>query len=198
MAFTIASLIYDDVAELDFVGPKDVFFASRWLSRQDDVIYTVAPSKEPVTCCGGLRVIPDHDFTSAPLPDIMVVPGTPDPIPQLNNPELLAWVDKASRHCTWTTGVCTGTAILIAAGPAKGRRVTTHWSAIENLRAQNQATILEGVRYVPDGKLVTSAGVSAGIDMALWVVGQLRGPEHAREVQRLLEYYPEPPYAVEP
>jgi len=197
MEFKIAFLIYDGVAELDFVGPKDVFFASKWLGKRDDVLYTVASSKEPVTCLGGLRVIPDHDFSSAPLPDILVVPGTADPTPQLKNRELLAWVALASRHCTWTTGVCTGTAILIAAGPAKGRRVTTHWSAIETLRAQNKAIVLDGVRYVPDGQLVTSAGVSAGIDMALWVVGQLRGPEHAREVQRLLEYYPEPPYTID-
>jgi transcriptional regulator GlxA family with amidase domain len=196
MAFKIAFLIYDGVAELDFVGPKDIFFASNWLRKQDDKLYIVARSTEPVTCLGGLRVLPDYDFTNAPLPDILVVPGTADPTPQVENRELLAWVAKASRHSTWTTSVCTGAAILIAAGPAKGRRVTTHWSAIEALRAQNHATILDNVRYVADDHLVTSAGVSAGIDLALWLVGQIHNPEHAREVQRILEYYPAPPYAL--
>lgn len=197
MAYKIAFLIYDGVAELDFVGPKDVFFASKYLSQQEDTLYTVAPSKDPVTCFGGLKVLPDHDFETAPAPDILVVPGTADTSPQVENRALLEWVERASRHCIWTTGVCTGTAILIAAGPAKGKTVTSHWSAIEVLRALNEAEVVEGMRYVADGKVVTSAGVSAGIDMALWVTGQLRGPEHAREVQRLLEYYPAPPYQVE-
>lgn len=197
MSYKIAFLIYDGVAELDFVGPKDVFFASKYLGQHGDTLYTVAPTMDPVTCLGGLKVIPDHDFLSAPMPDILVVPGTADPSPQVENLALLHWVEKASGHCIWTTGVCTGTAILIAAGPAKGRRVTTHWSAIEALRALNEAEVFAGTRVVADGELVTCAGVSAGIDMALWVTGQLRGPEHAREVQKLLEYYPEPPYQLD-
>jgi len=198
MTFKIAFLIYDGVAELDFVGPKDVFFASKYLARQDDMLYTVAASKEPVTCLGGLRVIPDHDFISAPLPDILVVPGAVDPSPQAADRQLLDWIVKADRQSTWTTGVCSGALILIAAGPAKGHKVTSHWSVLDALRAQDQAMVVENARYIVDGKLVTSAGVSAGIDMALWLTGQLRGPEHAREVQRLLEYYPDPPYQLEP
>jgi transcriptional regulator GlxA family with amidase domain len=194
MASKIAFLVYDGVAELDFVGPKDVFFASNWLAKRDDKLYLVAPSKDPVTCLGGLRVLPDYDFASAPLPDLLVVPGTAEPTPQIDNVELLAWVDKASRNSAWTTSVCTGAAILLAAGPAKGRRITSHSIAIEPLRARNEATVLDHVRYVADGQLVTSAGVSAGIDMALWLIGQLHGADHARAVQQVLEYYPEPPY----
>jgi transcriptional regulator GlxA family with amidase domain len=198
MTYKIAFLVYDGVAELDFVGPKDVFFASSWLAKRNDDLYLVAPSKDPVTCLGGLRVLPDYDFANAPLPNLLVVPGTADPTPQIDNPELLAWVDKASRNCLWTTSVCTGAAILVAAGPAKGHRITSHAMAIEPLRAQNEATVLDHVRYVIDGQLVTSAGVSAGIDMALWLVGRLHGADHARAVQQVLEYYPEPPYALDP
>ena len=197
MAFKIAFLIYNGVAELDFVGPKDVFFASSWLAKRNDHLYLVAPSKAPVTCLGGLRVLPDHDFTSAPLPDLLVVPGTAEPTPQIDNPELLAWVDKASRNCVWTTSVCTGAAILLAAGPAKGHKITSHAMAIAPLRARNDATVLDHVRYVADRNIVTSAGVSAGIDMALWLVGRIHGADHARSVQQVLEYYPEPPYALE-
>ena len=198
MAFKIAFLVYNGVAELDFVGPKDVFFASSWMAKRNDELYLVASSKDPVTCLGGLRVLPDYDFASAPLPDLLVVPGTAEPTPQIDNPELLAWVDTASSNCLWTTSVCTGAAILLAAGPAKGHRITSHSMAIESLRAQNEATVLDHVRYVVDGQIVTSAGVSAGIDMALWLVGRLHGADHARAVQQVLEYYPEPPYGLEP
>jgi transcriptional regulator GlxA family with amidase domain len=194
MPYTIAFLIYEGVAELDFVGPKDIFFASKYLGHPDDLLYTVAGRKDPVTCLGGLKVLPDYDFTDAPQPDIVVIPGSVDPSPQISDRQLLDWINRVDRQSRWTTGVCTGTAILIAAGPARGRKVTTHWSQIDPLRSQDQATIIDNERYVVDGKLVTSAGVSAGIDMALWLVGQLRGEQHAREVQRVLEYYPEPPY----
>jgi len=197
MSLKIAFLIYNGVAELDFVGPKGVFFASNWLRKEQDHLYLVASSLEPITTLEGMKVPPDYDFASAPLPDILVVPGSADPTPQLDQPDLLKWVENASRHCTWTTSVCTGAAILLAAGPAKGRRITSHWMMRDALRARLEATVIDNVRYVVDGHLVTSAGVSAGIDMALWLVGQLRGPEHAREVQHTLEYYPEPPYQLE-
>ena len=197
MSLKIAFLIYNGVAELDFVGPKGVFFASNWLRKEQDHLYLVASSLESITTLEGMKVPPDYDFASAPLPDILVVPGSADPTPQLDQPDLLKWVENASRHCTWTTSVCTGAAILLAAGPAKGRRITSHWMMRDILRARHEATVIDNVRYVVDGNLVTSAGVSAGIDMALWLVGELRGPEHAREVQHALEYYPEPPYQLE-
>lgn len=197
MSVKIAFLIYNGVAELDFVGPRGVYFASNWLRKGQDHLYLVASSMEPITTLEGMKVPPDYDFQSAPLPDILVVPGSADPAPQLDHPELLAWVEKSSRRCTWTTSVCTGAAILLAAGPAKGRRITSHWMMRDALRAQHDVTVIDNVRYVADGHLVTSAGVSAGIDMALWVVGQILGPEHAREVQHALEYYPEPPYQLE-
>lgn len=195
MALKIAFLIYEGVNELDFIGPKDVLYASKYLRKSDDELYTVAATLEPVRCFGGTRVLPDHDFGSAPPPDILVVPGTEDPSPAAGNPELLAWVVKASRSCIWTTSVCTGAAILVAAGPARGRRITSHWMALDFLRSLNQATVVDNARYVVDGNVATSAGISAGIDMALWLVGQLHSPQHAREVQHVLEYYPEPPYA---
>ncbi|MGB4068065.1 MAG: DJ-1/PfpI family protein [Nitrospira sp.] len=197
MSLKIAFLIYNGVAELDFIGPKGVFFASNWLRKEQDHLYLVASSLEPITTLEGMKVPPDYDFASAPLPDILVVPGSADPAPQLDQPDLLKWVEQASRHCTWTTSICTGAAILLAAGPAKGRRITSHWMMRDALRLQNEATVIDNVRYVVDDHLVTSAGVSAGIDMALWLVGELRGPEHAREVQHALEYYPEPPYQLE-
>jgi transcriptional regulator GlxA family with amidase domain len=93
--------------------------------------------------------------------------------------------------------VCTGTLLLHEAGLAKGRRVTTHWGFVETLRQRGDVEVLEKVRFVRDGRLVTAAGVSAGIDMALWVVGQLYGVPHARQTQRFMEYDPAPPYTAE-
>jgi transcriptional regulator GlxA family with amidase domain len=96
------------------------------------------------------------------------------------------------------TSVCTGALLLAAAGPARGRRVTTHWRFVPELRARGEAAeVLENIRYVRDGNVVTAAGVSAGIDMALWLVGQLHAPALARTVQRAMEYDPAPPYAAE-
>lgn len=197
MSFKIACLLFNGAVELDFIGPKDVFFASKWIKQNGDTVYTVAPTQAPITCLGGLKVIPDYSFSTAPQADILIVPGAADQTPQLENRQLLEWVRETSNGCLWITAVCSGASILIAAGPARGKRITTHWSEIEHLREQNQATVVDGVRYVRDGQLVTAAGVTSGIDMALWILGQLYTPEHARKVQHFLEYYPAPPYAAE-
>jgi transcriptional regulator GlxA family with amidase domain len=95
------------------------------------------------------------------------------------------------------TSVCTGALLLHEAGFARGKRVTTHWAFVESLRARGEVTVLEGRRYVRDGNVVTSAGVSAGIDMTLWLVGQVHGVDHARAVQKAIEYEPAPPYSAE-
>ena len=96
------------------------------------------------------------------------------------------------------TSVCTGSLLLTAAGPARGKRVTTHWSFIETLRSRGEAAeVVEQVRFVRDGNIVSAAGVSAGIDMALWLIGQLESPAFARQIQHYIEYYPAPPYTAE-
>jgi transcriptional regulator GlxA family with amidase domain len=116
----------------------------------------------------------------------------------MKNPVLLEWLAKVSESCQWVTSVCTGAPVLHAAGLAAGKRITTHWAYLETLRAAaTDATVLEGVRYVRDGKLVTAAGVSAGIDMSLWLVGQMYGADQARGVRRAMEYEPAPPYLAE-
>ncbi|MCB0969837.1 MAG: DJ-1/PfpI family protein, partial [Ilumatobacter sp.] len=113
------------------------------------------------------------------------------------NGVLLDWIARVAADCQWVTSVCTGALLLTAAGPAKGRRVTTHWAFVESLRARGEAAeVLADVRWVRDGNIVTAAGVSAGIDMALWLLGEWRGPAFARRVQRAMEYHPAPPYAA--
>jgi len=113
------------------------------------------------------------------------------------NPVLIDWLRKVGEQCVWVTSVCTGALLLHEAGFAKGKRVTTHWAFCQQLRARGEVEVLENRRYVRDGNLVTAAGVSAGTDMALWLVGQLRSPDFARIVQRAMEYDPAPPYTAE-
>ncbi len=195
MAITTGMLIFDDAEELDFVGPWEVFTAAAKMCDGDRVV-TIAERPTAVRCNKGLRVLPDHTFTDAPPLDVVLVPGGQGTRTEVDNPALIEWLRRAGARCTWVTSVCTGALLLHEAGFAKGRRVTTHWSFIETLRARGDITVLDQVRYVRDGNVVTSAGISAGIDMALWLVGQLHGEEFARTVQRYIQYDPAPPYAA--
>ena len=196
MGNTTGILIFPDAEELDFVGPWEVLTSARAL-RPEDRVVTIAQTREPVRCAKGLRVIPDHGFDDAPKLDVVLVPGGQGTRREVSNPVLIDWLRKAGAQCTWVTSVCTGALLLHEAGFAKGKRVTTHFAFVEQLRKRGDIEVLERVRYVRDGNLVTSAGVSAGIDMALWLVGQIHGVALARQVQHYIEYDPAPPYAAE-
>lgn len=162
-----------------------------------DRVVTIAEQLDPVRCRKGLRVLPDHTFADAPELDVVLVPGGQGSRRERDNPAMLEFIRRVAPGCTWVTSVCTGVFVLEAAGPARAKTVTTHWAAIEELRGlAPDLTVLENVRYVRDQNLVTSAGVSAGIDMALWLVGQLYSVEHARMTQYSMEYNPAPPYAA--
>ncbi len=195
MATTTGMLIFDDAEELDFVGPWEVFTMVRHI-KPDERVVTIAPTREPIRAAKGMRIIPDHSFADAPDLDVLLVPGGIGTRREVNNPVLIDWLRKAGANATWVTSVCTGSLLLHEAGFAKGRRITTHWGFVSALRERG-AEVLERVRYVRDGNLVTAAGVSAGIDMALWLVGQIHGVTVARQVQRAMEYDPAPPYTAE-
>jgi len=198
MAITTGILLFPDVEELDFAGPWEVLTsAAAFGPGQGDRVVTIAEREEPVRAAKGLRVLPDHDFADAPPLDVLLVPGGIGTRREVGNAALIDWLGKAAASCRWVTSVCTGTLLLHEAGLARGRRVTTHWAFAKTLRERGDVEVLEHVRYVRDGNLVTAAGVSAGIDMALWLVGQLHGAEHARNVQRYIQYDPAPPYAAE-
>jgi transcriptional regulator GlxA family with amidase domain len=195
MGITTGVLIFNDAEELDFVGPWEVFTMAR-LFAPDDRVVTIAETREPVRAAKGLRVLPDHTFADAPDLDVVLVPGGIGTRREVGNPVLIDWLRKAGARSTWVTSVCTGSLLLHEAGFANGRRITTHWGFVKTLRERG-ADVLENVRYVRDGNLVTAAGVSAGIDMALWLVGQIHGVPAARQVQRAMEYDPAPPYTAE-
>jgi transcriptional regulator GlxA family with amidase domain len=192
----VGLVIFDDAEELDFMGPWEVFSYAAKMTGQDRVL-TLAASVRPVRCAKGMQVIPDAPLSDAPPLDVVLVPGGIGTRREVDNPEMIGWLRKVCPTATWVTSVCTGSLLLHEAGPARGKRVTTHWSFVETLRARGDVTVLEKVRYVRDGNLVTAAGVSAGIDMALWLVGQRDGVQVARDVQRGIEYDPAPPYSAD-
>jgi transcriptional regulator GlxA family with amidase domain len=198
----IGILIFEDVEELDFVGPFEVFtmsnemFARQKLSAPDTV-RLIARDMNPVRCAKGMHVLPDAELSDIDALDVLVVPGGRGTRPAVKDEALLAWIAKIAKSTKWSTSVCTGAFLLAASGVSKGKRVTTHWAAIDEMRSYAwPVKIVSGERFVADGAVVSAAGVSAGIDMALWLVGQWHGEEHARLTQRGMEYYPEPPYSI--
>ena len=200
---TIGILLFDDVEELDFVGPYEVFTVmGEILKRQGrepthDVLL-LAENEGAVRCAKGMQIIPHARIDTISALDVLLVPGGRGTRGEVKNAALLAWIGKAASGCTWVTSVCTGALLLTAAGLARGKRVTTHWGFVQALRERGEAAeVLEDVRYVRDGNIVTAAGVSAGIDMALWLVGQIHTPALARLVRRMMEYDPAPPYAAD-
>ena len=196
MTTMIEILLFDDAEELDFVGPWEVFTMAKACGADFDVSF-VSQSGGSVTAAKGMTVETHHSLASAPAADVLLIPGGQGTRREVNNADLMAWIAETAAGCRWVTSVCTGSLLLHEAGPAKGKRVTTHWGFVETLRGRGNVTVLEAIRYVRDGNLVTSAGVSAGIDMALWLVGQLKDPAFARNVQRQMEYDPAPPYTAE-
>jgi len=192
----IGIVVFPDVEELDFVGPWEVF-AALFHAQGGGRVALIAEAPGPVHCAKGLRVLPDYGFDTAPKLDVLLVPGGQGTRTEVANPKMIGFLRRAGADAQWVTSVCTGALLLHEAGFARGRRVTTHWAFVEALRKRGDVEVLDGPRYVRDGKLVTAAGVSAGIDLALWLVGQLRSPEVARQVQRGIQYEPAPPYAAE-
>lgn len=184
----IAIVVYDRFTALDAVGPYEV------LSRLPEArVDFVSERPGPVrTDTGFLAVTADKALDEVTSPDVVVVAGGPGTAAELENPALLDWLRAVDATTTWTTSVCSGSLLLAAAGLLEGRRATSHWTALEVLKRFGAEPT--GDRVVIDGKYVTAAGVSAGIDMSLTLVGRIAGEEHAQAVQLLIEYDPQPPY----
>ena len=154
MTTQIGILAFNDMEELDAIGPWEVF---SWAAKQENsglAVCTIGSGSREITCA---KVAPD---------------------------------------CTWVTSVCTGALLLHRAGQLQGKRATTYWAAVDLLRGGGNVEVMDDVRFVRDGNVVTSAGISAGMDMSLWLLGQLKSPEFARFVQKGIEYFPAPPYTA--
>jgi len=196
MTKTFGILLFPDAEELDFVGPWEVFTMFGKYFDKDWQALLVAQTREPVRAAKGMLFTPDRSFDDCPPLDVLLVPGGEGTRREVDNEALVQFARRVGQGAAWVTSVCTGAFILRRAGFLAGRRATTHWSAMDLLRAEPGVTVVEQ-RFVHDGNVITAAGVSAGIDMALYLVGLLASPEVARNVQKFIEYYPEPPYAEE-
>ena len=184
----IAILLFDRFTALDAIGPYQVLSA-----LPDAQVVFVAEQVGPVTNdVGSLSMNATATLDEVPNPDIILIPGGPDVTKPMTSETTQNWLRAADRTSTWTTSVCTGSLILAAAGLLTGRRAVTHWLAMDQLSTYG-ATATEQ-RVVLDGKYVTGAGVSAGIDMALTLAGTIAGDEEAQQIQLIIEYDPQPPY----
>jgi transcriptional regulator GlxA family with amidase domain len=185
----IAILLYPGVTALDAVGPLEVF--SRLPHSE---VRFVGKDVGPVICEEGTLLLGvTHTIAETPLPDIVLVPGGTTTPGQMVDDDVLDWLRKVHETTTWTTSVCTGALILGAAGILKGLPATTHWYKMGVLKIMG-AKAEPNERIVRAGKVATSAGVSAGIDLALWLAGEIAGRERAEAIQLTIEYDPHPPF----
>jgi len=180
----VAIVLYPGVELLDFAGPGEVFAAAGDAFR----VYTVAETKQPLTSEGFLTLVPEFSIADAPAPDILVIPGG-SVRSVIRSPAMLAWVKQVTARDEVTMSVCNGALVLAENGTLAGLKATTHWSAIAALRAREpRATVVDDARFVDNGHIITTAGVSAGIDGALHLVARLLGDAEAAEVAHYMQY----------
>jgi transcriptional regulator GlxA family with amidase domain len=191
----VGIVVFDDVEVLDFCGPFEVFSVTRLNEehRREEpspfAVLLVAQQAGVVTASGGLRVVPDVTLDACPALDVLVVPGGWGTRREIHNAELLAWIAQRGRQVETLTSVCTGAMLLGHAGLLDGRRATTHWRSLDWMSESfPQVTVERALHVVEDGHVVTSAGISAGIDMALRVVARYHGEGIARATARQMEY----------
>jgi len=186
---TYGLLIFEGAGELGFPGPREVFTASASIRDQDDQVVLVAAQPGPVRCgCGcGMRVQPSHTFGDHPPLDVLLVAGGPGVCRALSTPAIVGWIGKTARGAAWRASVGTGALLLHAAGLTRGCRVAAHLAFADRLEARGDVTVVRDLPYVVDGRLVTSQGAAAALDMALWLVGRIHGRDHARAVRRRIQ-----------
>jgi len=187
---SVGIYVFPDVEELDFVGPWEVLrcWEHAWAGDGTEV-FLFADEEGVVQCAKGLRVLPDHRTAELPRLDVLVYPGGPGTRGQLGDPARRAWLRAMAETGTLMTSVCTGALVLADAGLLDGLGATTHWAALDRLaELGHDVSVRTGARFVDAGPVVTAAGVTAGIDMALHLVSRLHSPERASEVARYIEH----------
>jgi putative intracellular protease/amidase len=194
MAMTqIAIVVYPGFTALDFIGPYEVL-----RNLPDAEVRFLWHEPGPITADSGVLVIgATHSFDETPSPDVILIPGGMTTMEHARDEKLLDWVRRAHQSAAWTASVCSGSVVLAAAGLLDGKRATSHWLALTALKALG-ATPVSDERIVvadaPPNSIVTSAGVSAGIDLAMWLAGQIAGKGRAKTIQLAIEYDPHPPF----
>lgn len=195
MTTRIGIALFDGAEELDWAGPWEVL--SFWARMFDDDIevFTVAQDNaSPIECAKGLRVLADHSWASAPAIDVLVYPGGRGTRAQIGDDAVRTWIRSVHSGATLTTSVCTGALVLADAGLLRNKAATTYWSSFDELKAIDDTIEARPEdRFVDEGDIITAAGVSAGIDMALYLIVRLASEERARDVKRGIQYEPQPP-----
>jgi transcriptional regulator GlxA family with amidase domain len=188
VSLRIAILIFDGITALDAIGPYEV------LSRLPDaeLQFVAKETGTKRTDTGSLGIEADASLAEMPDPDVVLVPGGKGNRGLMADDDVLGWLRGVHEGSTWTTSVCTGALVLGAAGILDGKRATTHWAYLDRLRELGAEPVAE--RVVEDGKIMTAAGVSAGIDMALTLAGRIAGDQVAQAIQLGIEYDPDPPF----
>ena len=194
----VGILVFHEVEVLDFAGPFEVFSRTRLNrgaeSRRSDEsapfnTFTVSIDNQPVVATGGLKIISDFTLKNSPNIDILIIPGGFGTRTLLNNESLLSWIKTVSDQATTTTSVCTGSLLLAKAGLLEGKRATTHWGAIEALKSISKDIQVIDDRRIVNDEIITSAGVSSGIDMAFMIVENLYGEQVASDTAKYIEFH---------
>ncbi len=182
-------LLYPDLEELDLVGPWEMITTwSQYFNGPQEVL-TVSQDGELVNCAKGLRIASDYRFETCPKLDYLLIPGGFGSRREMQNKELVKFIQSQAAGCQHILSVCTGVFLLQAAGLLDGKKATTHWLSMKRLRECSEVEIIED-RFVRDGNIWTAAGVSAGIDLALALIAAVDGEDAAGKIQLLAEYYP--------
>ena len=185
----IAIVLYPGFTALDLIGPYE---SLRWLPDAEVRLLWHQPG--PITADSGVLVVgATHSFDETPSPDVVLVPGGFSTMEHARDEKLLDWLRQAHETATWTASVCSGSIILAAAGLLQDKRATSHWAALSALKALGVKPVGDE-RIVHEGDVVTCAGVSAGIDLGLWLAGQIGGEGRAKVIQLSMEYDPQPPF----
>lgn len=183
-------MLYPGYTALDFIGPYE---SLRWLP--DTEVRLVWHEPGPIAADSAVLLVgATHSFDETPAPDIVLVPGGFSTMAHARDEKVLDWVRSAHQTSTWTASVCSGSVILAAAGLLEGKRATSHWAAVQLLRTFGAVPVDDERIVLADDKTVTCAGVSAGIDLGLWLAGRIGGEARAKAIQLSIEYDPQPPF----
>ncbi|SCZ11422.1 DJ-1/PfpI family protein [Alkaliphilus peptidifermentans] len=187
----VGILIFDDVEVLDFAGPFEVFSVTTIENQINPfIVCTISEKGNMITARNGLKVKPDYSFEDMPKLDILIIPGGLGARErEINNDRLISWISNQVEKVELMTSVCTGALLLAKAGLLKDKKATTHWASLDRLQTEfPEVYVQHGVKFVDEGNIVTSGGISAGINMSFHIVKRLLGSEIARNTAKRMEY----------
>jgi transcriptional regulator GlxA family with amidase domain len=190
----IGIVLFNDFEDLDAIGPREALTMMAKASAGEWEVVLISEDGGPVKSFLGTRYLVDHSYEDCPPLTVILVPGGLGTRTEMNNEKHIEFVQRQGRQAAWVTSVCTGALVLHRAGFLEGKKATTHWGSIPELQnLGGRTTVVTDQRWVHDGNVITAAGVSAGIDMSLYLVSLLKDPATAQRVQQMMEYYPRPP-----